>query len=119
MASLHLYPCEPTGWSSRGRLSNDNNVESVAGEGGSSGGSAPWDTRTLLAPADLIIAGKTIVVAVVIAVAIVVVSIIVLVDCYIPPLMLLTIVVPRLQCWTQTMLLSCSKMYTVWLCYYA
>ena len=56
-----------------GLLSNGNNVKSAAGKGkGGGGGSlAPWGTRTMAAPVDLIIAGDVIVVAIIVVVIVV------------------------------------------------
>ncbi len=54
-----------------GLLSNGNNVKSAVGKGSGGGSLAPWGTRTMAAPVDLIVAGDVIVVAIVVVVIVV------------------------------------------------
>jgi hypothetical protein len=53
-----------------GPLGNDDNVESAVGKGGSGGSSAPWGTRTVAAPVNLIVAGNAIDVAIIVVVVV-------------------------------------------------
>ena len=135
--SVPPRPCKSTSWSSGGWLGDDDYIESVVGKGsgggGGSSGLAPWGMRTLAAPVDSIVIGKgqgnrcrrhccclhhrppppppptTF-------------------CCRLPPLLIVkctppmqpTIIVqhcPHRQ--TLTTLLLCSKMHTIWMCYYA
>ncbi len=52
----------------------DSAGESMAGKGGGGGSLAPWGTRTMAAPIDLIVVGNAMVVAIVVIVVVVVVS---------------------------------------------
>ena len=52
-------------------LSNDDNVESAAGEGGGCGSLAPWGTRTVAAPINLIAVGSETAIAIVVVVVVI------------------------------------------------